>query len=246
LDLLNLNFQIMLKLTIDEGNTTTKVAVFDEDKILQKLSQADFGLVSTFAQKADRVILSSVKSSSSYLAISHSFFLSLDANTPTPIVNRYATPETLGKDRLALAVGAHHLFPQQDVLIMDFGTCLTYDFLKSEGHYLGGGISPGLNMRFKALHQFTDGLPLVNPTPTADLIGNSTENSILSGVINGMFSEIDGIIQRYSTKYPNLKTIITGGDANFFDKGLKNTIFASSDLLMIGLNKILDYNEASF
>lgn len=246
MDLLNLSLQIMLKLTIDEGNTSTKVALFKDDELLQKISNVGFEEVINRLKEADRAILSTVKSNSNYLNLSHSSFLNLDTTTPTPIVNKYTTPRTLGKDRLALVVGANHLFPNQNVLVIDLGTCLTYDFLNSEGHYLGGSISPGLRMRCNALHNFTDKLPLVTPTIIPSLIGDTTESSILSGVINGMFSEIDGIIQRYTIKHPNLKTIITGGDANFFDKGLKNTIFASSDLLMIGLNKILDYNEASF
>ena len=244
--LLNLDPVIMLKLTIDQGNTTTKVALFKEEKLLQKISEVDFEDVLNYAKDADRVILSSVKSKSEYLNLSHSYFINLDSNTPLPIENRYSTPRTLGKDRIALSVGAQHLFPGKDVLVLDMGTCLTYDFINAEGQYLGGSISPGLSMRFKALHHFTDGLPLVSPKDLPLLIGDTTDTSILSGVINGMFSEIDGIIQRYTINYPNINVIITGGDANFFDKGLKNTIFASSDLLMIGLNKILDYNEAYF
>ena len=236
----------MLKLTIDQGNTSTKVALFEEEKLLQKMSEVDFGDVSKYVKEADRVILSSVKSKSEYINLSHSHFISLTTDTPVPIENRYLTPKTLGKDRLALAVGAYHLYPNQDVLILDMGTCLTYDFLNAKGQYLGGSISPGLSMRFNALHHFTDGLPLVNQQDSPSLIGDTTDDSILSGVINGMSSEIDGIIQRYINNYPNIKIIITGGDANFFDKGLKNTIFASPDLLMIGLNKILDYNEAYF
>ena len=236
----------MLKLTIDEGNTIAKVALFEEEKLLQKISEVDFEAVLKYAKDADRVILSSVKSKSEYLDLSHSHFINLNSNTPLPIENRYSSPKTLGKDRIALSVGAHHLFPNEDVLILDMGTCLTYDFINADGQYLGGGISPGLSMRFKALYHFTDGLPMVIPKNSPSLIGDTTDTAILSGVINGISSEIDGIIQRYTIKYPNINVIITGGDANFFDKGLKNAIFASSDLLMIGLNKILDYNEIYF
>ena len=236
----------MLKLTIDEGNTIAKVALFEEEKLLQKISEVDFEAVLKYAKDADRVILSSVKSKSEYLDLSHSHFINLNSNTPLPIENRYSSPKTLGKDRIALSVGAHHLFPNEDVLILDMGTCLTYDFINADGQYLGGGISPGLSMRFKALYHFTDGLPMVSPKNSPSLIGDTTDTAILSGVINGISSEIDGIIQRYTIKYPNINVIITGGDANFFDKGLKNAIFASSDLLMIGLNKILDYNEIYF
>jgi len=236
----------MLKLTIDQGNTIAKVALFEEEKLLQKISEVDFEAVLKYAKDADRVILSSVKSKSEYLDLSHSHFINLNSNTPLPIENRYSSPKTLGKDRIALSVGAHHLFPNEDVLILDMGTCLTYDFINADGQYLGGGISPGLSMRFKALYHFTDGLPMVSPKNSPSLIGDTTDTAILSGVINGISSEIDGIIQRYTIKYPNINVIITGGDANFFDKGLKNAIFASSDLLMIGLNKILDYNEIYF
>ena len=132
------------------------------------------------------------------------------------------------------------------MLVIDAGTCITYDLINSKKEYLGGSISPGIQMRYNALHQFTSQLPLLESVDTAMLTGVNTEESIHSGIINGVFVEIDGIIQRYTNQYPDIKVIVTGGNAKFFDKGLKNTIFAKPNLLMEGLNKILDYNESYF
>ena len=143
-------------------------------------------------------------------------------------------------------LGAGALFPNKNVLTIDSGTCITYDILTKDGVYLGGSISPGLNMRFKSLHKQTSKLPLVSLTTEHPLVGDSTESAITSGVINGMICEIDGIIDRYKTDYSDLQIILTGGDAKFFDKELKNSIFAAPDLVLTGLNELLNYNEANF
>jgi type III pantothenate kinase len=140
-------------------------------------------------------------------------------------------------------VGANLYFPNQDVLVIDAGTCIKYDFVNKANAYLGGSISPGLQMRFKALHTLTEKLPLVQPVLNVDyLIGSSTEEAILSGVLNGCIAEIDGIIQQYKSNYKNLKVVLSGGDSIYFDKTLKNSIFASPNIVLEGLNAILDYN----
>lgn len=148
----------------------------------------------------------------------------------------------MGNDRIALAVAGSQLYPGRDVLIIGAGTCITYDFVSKNNEYFGGSISPGIHMRFKALNTFTDKLPLVQPENKPELIGNSTVGSITSGVMNGLYSEIDGIIDRYEKNFPEIQTILTGGDIIYFDKMLKNNIFANSNLVLKGLNMILDYN----
>jgi type III pantothenate kinase len=145
-------------------------------------------------------------------------------------------------DRIAGVCGAIQLFPGSNNLVIDAGTCITYDFVDEMAQYHGGGISPGLNMRFKAVHTFTAKLPLVSAKAGVDLIGTTTETSIQSGVINGLLSEIEGTIGRYAVKFPGLKVILCGGDAGFFENQLKATIFAVPDLVLFGLNSILIHN----
>ncbi len=167
----------------------------------------------------------------------------LNSETPLPIINDYLSPETLGNDRIANVVGAKSVFPNHNALVIDLGTCMKFDFITDKGVYKGGAISPGLNMRYKALHQFTDQLPLIEPVDVADLIGNSTINSINSGVFNGMLAEIKGIIYQYKLLSTDLKVILTGGDLRFFSIHLKNDIFAAPYLTLEGLNEILLYNQ---
>jgi type III pantothenate kinase len=168
--------------------------------------------------------------------------IALNRNLSLPIQNHYQTPDTLGMDRLAGACGAHALFPTQNCLVIDAGTCVTFDFVDGSGVYYGGGISPGLHMRFKAMHTFTAKLPLISPKAGVPLIGASTEASMQSGVVNGMIAEMEGIIARYAGKYAELRVILCGGDAGFFENQLKASIFASPELVLIGLNSILIHN----
>lgn len=170
-------------------------------------------------------------------------FIELDEHTPLPIENCYKSKETLGKDRLAGVVGAFHLYPENNVLVIDAGTAITYDLVDENRQYLGGTISPGLEMRFKALNQFTGRLPLVERDENFNkLFGQTTEEAILGGVQNGLVFETDKVIDRFKEFYKNLYVIITGGNANFFDKKLKNSFFVHFNLIAIGLNRILEYN----
>jgi len=237
----------MRKITLDEGNTSVKLALFDNDTLVSKYNNIDLNFVIKLLPKCDRLILSTVKNKSNFKTLfSNKNFVLLNNSTPLPIKILYKSPTSLGNDRIALAVGAITNFPNKNVLVIDAGTCITYDLINSKKEYLGGSISPGIQMRYNALHQFTSQLPLLESVDTAMLTGVNTEESIHSGIINGVFVEIDGIIQRYTNQYPDIKVIVTGGNAKFFDKGLKNTIFAKPNLLMEGLNKILDYNESYF
>jgi len=235
-----------MNLVIDYGNTTVKVGIFDQHVLKEKFT---FAAPRQFQEylatiQVKNCIISSVSIEPSDIAswvTANNKFVLLPS-LPVPVHNHYQTPQTLGVDRLAGVCGAVQLFPGENTLVIDAGTCITYDFIDQNKNYLGGAIAPGLTMRFKALHTFTSRLPLINQTADAPLIGNSTETSIQSGVMNGLLAETEGIINRYREKYRDLRVILCGGDAHFFENKLKASIFASPDLVLIGLNSILIYN----
>ena len=235
-------------LAIDIGNTLTKLAVFEGDKIVEVISKKEIKntdintLVKNFDVKSIIVSTVSDKNDLKELLKNHNFLV-LNHHTPIPLQLKYKTPETLGLDRIAAAVAAKKMYAE-NVLVIDMGTCITYDFININNEYLGGGISPGFKMRFKALNTFTQKLPLINfDNNKLMLVGNSTENSIISGVYNGMCNEVNGIINNYLSQYKNLKIVVTGGDRNLFDLEPKNRIFADEFLVLKGLNEILKYNE---
>lgn len=165
-----------------------------------------------------------------------------DASSPLPFTVAYRTPHTLGTDRLACMAGVHALYPGQNVLVLQCGTCLTVDLMTSDGVYLGGSISPGLYMRFKALNAYTDRLPLVGLNPEIPLFGQTTETSIQAGVLQGCCSECEGMIRKYTAEYKNLKVILTGGDADMLQDKIKMTTFALPNLVLYGLKEILKYD----
>jgi type III pantothenate kinase len=204
----------------------------DDLKRFLSTSSADNFIISSVTAEAE-VVSKGSKAKNKFI-LSHML--------PLPIKILYATPQTLGVDRIAGSCGALQLFPGKNTLVIDAGTCITYDFTDSSKQYYGGGISPGLKMRFQAVHTFTARLPLVSPVENPELIGNSTETSIQSGIVNGTVAEIDGIIDRYRQKYPDLQVILCGGDGPFFENKLKASIFASPDLVLIGLNSVLIHN----
>ena len=168
----------------------------------------------------------------------------LTAGSSLPVTLDYDTPETLGADRVAGVVAASHLYPAQNVLLIEAGTCITYDLVDAGRVYRGGSISPGMNMRFRALNTFTGKLPLIEASGEAALTGKTTAASIQSGVINGMIAEMEGIIMRYERIYENLTVVASGGYLDYFDKILKNNIFAVPNIVVKGLNIILEFNEA--
>ena len=195
-----------------------------------------------------RVLVCSVSSKSKPLESSLSgraaAYIKLSHETPLPIEMQYESPDTLGYDRLANAIGARKLAPAgRHALVIDVGTCLKFDFIHAEEGYFGGAISPGVQMRYRSLHRDTHALPLVDSKEPADLIGRNTSKSIHSGVINGMSAEIEGVIQRYQSEFNPLAVFLTGGDAQIFEKALKNDIFAHSFLTLVGLNDILEFNQ---
>ena len=243
-----------MKLVIDIGNTKTKYALFEGDNLVLVKSVEDNILINDLTNvsgigQITSAIISSVKDENlqveEFLKQRNIKTIVLTHKTPLPFINKYATPETLGKDRIALAAAAQKLYPGNNVLIIDAGTSITYDFVTKKNEYLGGGIAPGLYMRFKSLHTFTAKLPLINPDEEKwpDLVGNTTEKAILSGVMNGILQETDGIINAYKEVFGDVVTVLSGGDYKYFDKRLKNSIFARPNLVLEGWLEILNFNE---
>jgi len=232
---------------IDIGNTRVKYASFQNGVLQAKgycLDNEFDRVLNSIDGTLKRLMLCSVKPVPKALLLViekfgvHYTFLSADLQMP--FKNSYETPQSIGADRLALAAGGQKMFPNQAVLVVDVGTCMTFDFIDADAVYHGGAISPGLLMRLKALNAFTGKLPLVDLNPPIDLIGRTTKESILSGVVNGMLKELDGIIDEYKMRYPEVKIILTGGDVAFFDKKLKNSIFADAEILLKGMHFILE------
>ena len=240
-----------MNLIIDVGNTRVKVALFEENTItslhsfdlesiliqLQKISNShtvERAIISTVAN-IDANDLDKIKKTFPLTVLNH--------QTKVPFTNNYATKNTLGVDRIALAASAVKNYPTRNVLVIDAGSCITADFVTNEGVFLGGSISPGILMRYKSLHHFTDKLPELRRIDDVSLVGDSTKNSIHSGVINGVVYEINGIIEAYKLKYEKLTVVLTGGDAIFLAKRFKNGIFANPNFLLEGLNYILTQNS---
>lgn len=246
-------------LAIDIGNTRIKAAVFEENTLLEvlffskeALQKKVQSILKTHPEITDLIVASVGE-------IGREDFLMWDKRvkthfvshtTPFPFQNHYATPQTLGIDRMVLAAGAVLQFPNQNRLVIDAGTCITYDFVDANDVYHGGAISPGIRLRYEALHQYTAKLPLLtiesmkqgdNHDTAPHLIGTTTQESIHSGVVNGVVNEIDGFINEYQAVFPNFIIILTGGDTDFLAKRLKNTIFANSNFLLESLNQTYQY-----
>ncbi len=241
-----------MDLVIDIGNTLQKLAVFSEKSVLldffseKKLS---ISLLETlFSQYSIKhAIVSSVRENDDLVLHWLENKTQLIRFTPScrlPIRIKYATPETLGTDRIANAVGANAIYPNKNVLSIMAGTCLVADFVNDKGEYIGGSIAPGVRMRFQALSEFTARLPLIEPKKIDFFVGESTENSILSGVMNGITQEINGIIRQYSSNYDHLKVLLSGGDAELLQNSIKKRIFAAQNPILIGLHKILILNAS--
>ena len=239
-----------MNLSIDRGNSRTKLGLFQGEQLIETLVIEKWSVEEIFDlatnQSVKNIILSNVAEGlpeEEREKFRNSFcFIELDANTPIPIINLYQTPQTLGKDRLAAVLGAYQLYPEQHCLVIDAGTCITYDLLTADGKYLGGNIAPGMKMRLQAMHHFTARLPLISGGNSENWIGDSTENALINGAQLGTILEIQGFIELSEAKLGVVTVIFTGGDANFFVKKLKREIFVNQNLVLIGLNKILNYN----
>jgi len=241
-----------MNLIVDVGNTRVKLAVFQDGDVIQK-EIVDINKFENKIQELtkklpllNRALVSSVGSLSQEQVenVSNHFeTMVLTHETNIPFKNNYKTPHTLGVDRIALVSASVLKYPKNNVLIIDAGTCITYDFVNTKNEYLGGAISPGISTRYKSLNNLTANLPLLKRKAPKKLIGNSSKQSIHSGVINGVLMEIDGIVNKYRKKYEDLTVILTGGDSDFLSKRLKSGIFANSNFLLEGLNFILEFNS---
>ncbi|MDD2438102.1 MAG: type III pantothenate kinase [Massilibacteroides sp.] len=239
-----------MNLIIEQGNSSSKVAVYDHGYILEYLQYKNLkamDLLPLFSKyELTRGILSTVLNVDqeliTFLKNRLLFFIFLDEHIPIPIKIEYKTPATLGKDRLAAVVGANYLKPGEDILVIDAGTAITYDLINAAGVYLGGNISPGMTTRFKALNHFTSQLPLVEASAEIPSFGFDTVSAIRAGVVYGIVYEMTGYIEELKRKNPSLLVFLTGGHSIYFERRLKNSIFADINLVLTGLNRILEYN----
>jgi type III pantothenate kinase len=236
-----------MNLAVDYGNTRIKAGVFEQTNLIQQFSFENRDVFTEWVGKNifDNVIISSVaRSTDNLLDIINSSGkkILMNQSTPFPITIKYSTPETLGLDRIAAACGTLDVMPNKHCLVIDLGTCINYEFVDDHANYYGGAISPGVKMRFEAMHTFTARLPLVKFVENSPLIGDSTESCMQSGVVNGVLAELEGIIDRYQKKYPTMGVILCGGDAPLFENKLKRPIFVAPNLVLSGLNRILLHN----
>lgn len=242
-----------MNLAIDIGNTRTKLGIFNQQNLSTVMTFENSKtinlteIISTFDSEVSeqKSIISSTIEIPEYILnglkkLSQNIILG--TKTKLPFQNNYSSKDTLGKDRLALIAAAHANYPNQNNLVIGCGTCITFNFINQNNEFLGGSIHPGLKMRLKAMHTFTGKLPLVELENQADLIANDTKSNMLTGVLLAATKEIDGMIDEYLVKFPELNIIITGGDADLLVYRLKNKIFAVPNFTLIGLNHILEYN----
>jgi type III pantothenate kinase len=237
-----------MNLSIDLGNTYAKTGLFEDSKLIETNWKLTYPALIAYVQsvRPQRIMVSSVSYSEEQLRAEFSNITTeiylLKSTTPVPIKKLYDTPETLGADRVAAAVGARVLYPDKSCVVIDMGTCITYDLVGLDDNFYGGIISPGVRMRFKAMNTFTKRLPLLEPEPIPELIGKSTKHAMQSGVMNGILSEINGFVEEYSKVLTNINVILCGGDATYFANRIKNPNFVIPELVLIGLNRILEYN----
>lgn len=246
----------MANLVIDVGNSFIKLAVFSNNQLVYNNKLVDLNTPSILEiahqYSVKNIIVASVREECPFdeKNLEQTFnYIRFNGTAKTPIKNHYKSPESLGLDRLAAVIGAAHLFPNQHVLIIDTGTCITYDGINKNSEYFGGSISPGIKMRFDAMHHFTSKLPLVKFDENFDRdFGDTSLNAISSGAINGVLYEVIGFINQALVNTPDTKIILCGGDSAFFDTRLKNSIFAHSilhepNLVIIGLNYFVNYQH---
>jgi type III pantothenate kinase len=237
-----------MQLVLDIGNTRIKIAVFDKKKIIEKQRLTDCtsenieAILANYPIKKIAYIASGADHKNLLVWLkTRSEVLEINEHTPIPIQNLYKTPHTLGKDRLAGAVAAATIFPRKNVLFIDCGTCTTYNFVTCNAEFLGGNITPSIDMRLKAMHTFTAKLPLVARETTIDLVGNDTISALRTGAQLGAALEMEGFIRQYKQTFGTIKVILTGGDAVFFQNTLKINVLLQPDLVLQGVNVIMNY-----
>ena len=243
-----------MNICIDQGNSRTKVALFDEQGSIVKsfmykqFTSEDVERLFSLYSLQDSIISSVVNIEPSLVNVLHRKsrqFVLFDHQTPVPIQNDYETPNTLGQDRLAAAVGAATLCPKKDLLIIDAGSAITYDVMTADGHYLGGNIAPGIKMRFKSLHQLTKKLPMmeVEENSLLPLFGKNTRDAMAAGVIRGVAFEVKGYVASLAKQGRKLQVYLTGGNAPFILNHVQSPMVYEKHLVLIGLNAILHYNN---
>ena len=240
-----------VNLCIDWGNSNIKAAIFNDNSLVKKIVCTEEEVLDKVTilldqEKPVKAILCAVAGETAALEALVSerikTMVVLDGHTRTPINNAYLSADTLGADRLALVNGAYGSFPDKNNLVISMGTCVTYNLMQKNKTFRGGAIAPGMQMRLSSMHSFTDRLPEVEANGDLMLLGYDTETCMRSGAIFGLAAEIDGMIKNYETQFSDFNAILTGGDAPFFASKIKSKIFADPDLLLKGLNLILNYN----
>lgn len=244
------------KLVLDIGNTVTKLGVFEKKELIctqwhETVRPQDIDAVRQKYPDLDAAIVCTVAQEPVFLAralANFPYFIDWQSYRPDlkiPVALHYKNPETLGRDRIAVASAISSMYPGENVLCIVFGSCVTYNVVDTNACFLGGAISPGLNMRLRAMHRFTQALPLVDirQERNTDVI-NDTRTALYSGALDGLRYEVHGYIERYRKRFPGLRVVLTGGNANYFEKSLDYMIFAHENLVLRGLNEILDLNGA--
>ncbi len=238
-----------MNLCIDIGNTFIKIAVIDRNEILHKdvvkkiyvsqlnLLRKKFGFENVIIGASGKVPSSLIR----HLEKNYHLLL-LDADTPLPIKILYKTPKTLGRDRIAAVIGANVLFPNSFNCVIDIGTCITFDVISENGDYLGGNISPGVELRLKSMNDYTERLPLVKRGGLDKMLGETTEEALQNGATLGTLLEIESFIERIKKELIEINIILTGGDANFFANKINSKIFVKPNLVLLGLNEIMNFN----
>jgi len=238
-----------VNIVIDQGNTSAKVAFFHEYKLLvsfifKSLTVDELKKLLSKFSPSHGIFCSVMKIDTDITTLLKSSLLKFfvfDETLKLPVRMDYKTPQTLGKDRLAAIVGAQRNHKDRNILVIDSGTAITYDLLEASGVYLGGNISPGMTIRFKALNKFTKQLPLIDEQGDVPVIGYDTKTAIRAGVVGGIIKEMDAYIDEYKKQYPDLLVFLTGGHSFYFETKLKNSTFADGNLVLTGLNEILNY-----
>ncbi len=240
-----------MNLIVDIGNSFIKLAVLDSSNEVHFFQRYEKVLVRDIKKLAKKYgfthsIVSSTRTGTPYFIEyinKHYKLIILSHTTKVPIKNKYGTPKTLGRDRLAAVVGASKLYPKKNVLVIDIGTCITYDYIDKKGQYWGGNIAPGVELRLQAMHHFTSALPLLKRKWNKDILGKSTTTAIQNGAVWGIKLEIESFIKTLTGKKGQMTVILTGGDASYFGELIDSEIFVDSNLVLKGLNDIIEYNS---
>ena len=240
-----------MNLTLDIGNTQSKLAVFNNSLVFVKTFNSKFiideidNFLLLYPDIKNLIVCSVTDINLNLEKYNFNNVHFVSANSNIPFENLYLSKNLLGNDRIALVSSASISYPGKNVLVIDAGSCITYDFINDKNQYLGGAISPGLKMRYKSLNEFTSKLPLVSVESLDKLIGNQTIDSINVGVVNGLVFEIEGFVRQYLSEYDNLTVILTGGNSDFLSNQLKISIFANENFLLEGLNNLIKLNSSN-